>query len=448
MTKKRCKVKLCIVAILTLIGLFLTFFSFVVPTTNTTFKGFFNAINFGYDIDGGALCVYEPVEESLNDEKLDLKVQNSVTKINSQLGGLGLQATKQGQQVRVVVSNCDLSYLTTIYSKYSADILSSIGAEKGITFSTDSSDYKAEGFVGGEYIDSCTYGYAGSSNYIQVNFTEEGKTLFKQLTSKIVSENESSTGTSKRLYMFFDGEAYGSGFEIDSAVSSLVLTATDAESAKALSLRINALAKPVNLKTVSNSKISAGLNQDTGAFFGNIKSMLICAFVLMFVFACAYLIARYRMSGLLAVMCLGLFVAIYSFLLQSIPLVLIDINGLMGVAFVFVALVLNITNILERVKSEYALGKKIPNSVRSGFKKELIPTLEKYVFVLVFSAVLYLVGTVGLKAFCVSVFVGLFVNYLVLFAIYRGVMGLYININPTKKNFYNLTREVREDAEI
>ena len=78
MTKKRSIVKLCIVTDLTLIGLFLTFFSFVIPTTNTTFKGFFNAINYGYDINGGVLAVYEPLDDTLTGQELENKVQQTV----------------------------------------------------------------------------------------------------------------------------------------------------------------------------------------------------------------------------------------------------------------------------------------------------------------------------------------------------------------------------------
>jgi len=83
MTKKKSIVKLCIISVLTLIGLFLTFFSFVIPTTNTTFKGFFNAINYGYDVDGGVLAIYKPYDDTLAGHDLENKVTTTVANLSS-----------------------------------------------------------------------------------------------------------------------------------------------------------------------------------------------------------------------------------------------------------------------------------------------------------------------------------------------------------------------------
>lgn len=464
MTKKRCKIKLVIVAILTLIGLFLTFASFVIPTTNTTFKGFFNAINYGYDINGGALSVYEVNDDRFSGDELGTRLQATVNKLNNSFNSIGLEVTRQGDQIRVQVSNGNLSYIQSLYSNYKVDILSSIGAEKGLTFSSSNSDYKADGFISGDYVESCSYGYYTNTWGITVNFTEEGKTLFKELTQNIAngtaggsagagggasggsagsSGGGSSTpsGTPGSLYMFFDGELYGSGFEMESGVSSLTLTASNQQAAMVLAMQINALAKPVNLKTVYSNTISSGLSSSVGAFFGNAKNLLITAFAILLVASIVFMCVRYRMLGLLATLSLAIFVVVYSFLLQSIPLVLMDFNGVLGVLFTFGLLIAGFITVFEKIRSEYLLGKKIPNSVNSGFKKCLIPTLEKYVFGILFSAVLYIVGTMGLKAFAVNVFVGLFVNYFIIFAILQGVCKLYLPVNSTKGSLYNLTRK-------
>ena len=122
-----------------------------------------------------------------------------------------------------------------------------------------------------------------------------------------------------------------------------------------------------------------------------------------------------------------------------------DFNGVMGVLIVYSLLFVGEVSIFEKIRSEYAVGKKIPNSVKSGFNKNDMPTLEKYIFGLVFSAVLYIVGSVGLRALAVNIFVGLFVNYLILFAILRGICALYMPINSTNKKSFNLKREGKHD---
>ena len=436
MTKKRSIVKLCIITVLTLIGLFLTFFSFVIPTTNTTFKGFFNAINYGYDINGGVLAVYEPLDDTLTGQDLENKVNQTVAKLNSALGGLGFNITKQENNIRLEISNTSYKELTNKYSAYGIDILELLGTNKGITFSNKSSEAEAEGFVSGEYIDNCTYGYSNSW-YITVNFTEEGKTKFKELTKDIA--NGEGDG---KLYVFIDGELYNSeGFDITSAVSSLTLSATNQQAAEALSVQFSVLGKPMLLNQVINDTISGGLNSSTGAFFGNQSTLSIVALCIILIATFVFFCVRYRILGVLASLATLIFVVIYSFLLQSIPLVLMDINGILGVYVVLGMLIASIVAIFEQIRKEYSAGKKIPNSVTSGFKKNVLTVLEKYVFVLLLSAVFYIVGFTPLKTIAVNVFVGLFVNYFTLFVVLRGLCKIYLPINSTNKKLYNLKRE-------
>ena len=435
MSKKRCKVKLWLIAILTLVGLFLTFVSFVIPTTNTTFNGFFNSINYGYDVSGGKLAMYEAYDDGLIGDELSSKLQNAVTKLNSSLGELGLYATKQGDQVRIEISESDYNNVEALYKNYQVDIFGLIGSEKGITFSSDSSTYNAEGYVDGADISESHYQYINGSWCVVINFTNSGTTKFKELTQKVADSAD------QKLYMYINGTSYGSGFEISNSISSLTLTATNQQTAEALALEISALAKPLNLKQVSNYVITPGLNTSTKAFLGNEKTLLLVALSLVFVSSLVFLVVRYRMFGVLTIMANLIFVVIYSFLLQSIPLVGMSFNGIMGVLLVYALLFSGEVEIFEKIRSEYALGKKIPNSVRSGFNKNVLTTLEKYVFGLVFCGVLYIVGSVGLKELAVNVFVGLFVNYLILFAILRGVCALYMPINSTNKKSFNLKRE-------
>ena len=196
MTKKKSIVKLCIISVITLIGLFLTFFSFVIPTTNTTFKGFFNAINYGYDIDGGVLAVYKPYDDTLAGHDLENKVTTTVANLESALSSWGFSVTKQGDNVRVEISETDYKSVNTKLGTYGVDILSLICSTEGITFSDDATDGKSEGYVSGEYIESCTYGY-NQADYVQITFNEAGKTKFKKLTQNAIDNGDG------KIYMYY-----------------------------------------------------------------------------------------------------------------------------------------------------------------------------------------------------------------------------------------------------
>ena len=444
MSKTRSKIKLIIVAILTILGLLLTFVSFVVPTTNTTFKGFFNAINYGYDLNGGQLVTYKVAEpENYTEEELSTALDETVFRLSSAFSSRGLNVTRQGDTVRIEVSTYDSSSISDLMTRAGAsDIFTLIGAEKGISFNTDSSNADAEGSITTEYVAGCELGSSqanGSESVypITINFTPKGQELLKEMTK---STDSSST---KKLYMYLNGNNYySSGFEMSSGgVSSITLSSSSQEAAVALYLQVSALAKPLQLTVVSNNTITGGLSTAVGNFFGNPMTMLYVAIALSLLAIIVLLIVRYRMLGVLSIMSFGIFIAVYAFLLQSIPLVSMDLCGLLGVAFTFYLLAGAMVDIFERVRYEYSLGKKIPNSVTSAFKKKALPTLEKYVFLIILCAVFYIVGSVSIKSFAVSLFIGLFVNYFTLFVALRGTCLSYININPTKKKFYNLKRE-------
>lgn len=442
MTKKRSIVKLCIVAVLALIGLFLTFFKFVIPTTNTTFNGFFNAINYGYDIKGGYLAVYEPGDDSITGFELENKVENTVANLSSALSGWGFNVTKQGNNVRIEISETNYKELSTKLANYNVDILSLIGSSEGIVFSTESSYDKAkedENAVRGNLIESTEYKYT-QAWIVNINFTEEGKTKFKELTKTVVESTDTSKST---LYMYVDGQSYGSFSKenIGSAVSSFTLVANDAQAAEIMDLQLSVLANPITLTQVVNDVITGGLNTSTNAFFGNQATLLLVALALVIVATFVLLCVRYRVLGALACLAITIFVVLYSFLLQSIPLVLMDMNGVIGVMFTYLVLVAGIVTVFEKIRSEYALGKKIHNSVASGFKKNVLPVLERYVFMLLLCAVFFIVGTPALKAIAVNAFVGLFVNYFTLFVVLRGLCKLYLPINSTNRKLYNLKRE-------
>lgn len=136
MTKTRSKIKFVLIGLLLALGLFLTFVSFVIPTTNTTYRGFFGSINYGYDIAGGRLSVYEVSESNSAQSMTNLssKIDKIVGDYQVRFAERGLNVTRQGDNIRITISNYDNDNLATIMSRsgYTSDLFETIGAEKGI----------------------------------------------------------------------------------------------------------------------------------------------------------------------------------------------------------------------------------------------------------------------------------------------------------------------------
>ncbi len=444
MTKKRSIVKLCIIAVLTLIGLVLTFVSFIIPTTTTTFNGFFKAINYGYDVSGGYVAIYKPADSSITGYELERNVQETVTKLNSSLNGLGFQVTKQDKNIRVEISK--VSYYE-LNDRYSVDVFGLLGVDRGIEFSSSSdAGSLGEDFISGSHITKVSYAYAGQINsdgsdgwVINVEFDEEGASKFKALTQKIADDNG-------KLYMYMNGEdASNGGYEMTSGVSSLTLTTTTESSARAMSLQLSTLSKPLILNTLIDGETTAGLNSSSKFFFGNESNLILFAIAIIFIASVIFLSVRYRILGAMASVSILIFTILYTFFLQSIPLVLLDFSGIMGVLATYGLLIAGFVTCFEKIKKEYIMGKKIPNAVTSGFRKTILKTLEQYCILLVVSAIFYLVGIAGLKTFAVSLFIGLFINFFTIYVVTRGLCKIYLPINSSNKKLYNLKREATKD---
>ena len=448
MTKTRSRIKIILTAVLIALGLFLTFGSFVLPTTNTTYRGFFNAINYGYDINGGRLAVYK-----VSDDNDDSALGNLSSKIDRIVGDYetffspkGMNVTRQGDNIRIEISRYDYDNISDAMAKsgFNADLFEIMGSNEGIKF-TDQSTYSdvPSDALDGTYIDDCVIlssqaGGDGKMYYpVQITFNTAGQEKMRELSKAIVDE-------AGGLHIFVDGKDYlSSGLELSSVVSSVTLYSTSKNSAESLRLQVLALAKPLLLTKVLDSDITGSLNTSTSALFGNTKNMLIIALSAMLVAAFVYMLIRHRMLGLFGVMSILAFVCLFAFLLQSITLIVIDLAGLLGVLMTFGLLIAGMLKIFDRIEEEYNYGKRIPNSVSSAFRKNVIPTLERYGFLLILAVIVFLVGTPALKHFSFALFIGLFVNYFTLFVPFRGLCMLYTNINGTKKGYYNLKREAK-----
>lgn len=448
MTKKRSIITFSIVSVLILVGLFLTFFKFTIPGTTTNFKGFFNAINYGYDVNGGYYALYKPADSEEKD--ITQKVERSVLKLNSTLSGYGFSVTKQKDNIRLEISKVSFSELNNKSTGLAGNIFSWLNTsdeKSGIIFA-DGEDYdtiksNTKDYVRQDLIESCSYGYNQNAGgfYINVEFNEEGKTKFKELTQKIANSSDS-----KKLYIFINGECYNksNGFSMTSGVSSLQLSSTSEIGAQTMALQFSVMSMPTKFDVMLSDEINAGLNQGTG-FFGNAPTLLLLALSTIFIASIVLLCVRYRLLGVMASVSMLAFIILYSFLLQSIPLVVLDVSGILGVLFTYILLVGGMVTIFEKVRKEYAIGKKIPNSVASGFRKNLLPILEKYVFVLLITIVFFIIGNVSLKYFATSLFIGLFVNYFTLFVACNGLCRNLLPLNSTNKNLYNLKRGAKKN---
>ncbi len=414
-----------------LIGFALTFCTFNIPFTNYTYSGFANSIKLGLDIKGGVLLVGEAKPlEGQNDADFETQLNSTVTRLSNILSGEGYteaQVTiQQGSKIRVEVPDIDDP----------ETVLNLIGTPAKIEFKL-SSDDNAEARITGQQIKNVYASYRPSSDSgseyqwgVVVEFTTEGEQLFYNLTKDALDTSE------KKIYIYSNGEEISEP-TVKSAIrgSTFISGSYDEEGANNFALQIMSGTFSVDLAWGETSVISATLGENA-LKYGLIAGII--GLVLIFAFMCY----RYKMMGLLSSFALCFYVIILMFLLQAIPFVQLTLEGIAGIILsIGMAIDANII-IFERIKEEYATGKRLSTSIRVGFKKGLPAIVDSNITTFIAAIILMIFGTGSIQGFAITLFLGVAVSMFTSLVVTRGLLNMYYPINSSNASLYSLKREV------
>ncbi len=421
MSKTKSKIKLIFWAIVAVIGIVLTCFSFRIPFTHTIWKGFANSISMGLDIKGGVLAVYEAEVDNQYQSEFDTRLNATIVRIEDFLTNQGYteaSVTKQGSN-RLRVEVPDVNDPDQIF-----DLIGKPGKLK-ITATEN-----GEAAITGEHIKSCEAGYQNNQWGVSLELTDEGASLFNTFTS----ENQGNN-----TYIYLD-DTLISTVTVNEVISNgqcfISGSMSTQKEAEEYAMRILSGSFQVNLTVVSNSVVSATLGADAlkyGIIAGAIGLALIFVFMI-----CAY-----GMLGLLADFALVFYVLLLIFFLQAVPLVQLTLPGIAGIILTLGMAVDGNVIIFERIKEEYRKGKKIPASIKSGYKRALTSILDGNITTIIAAVVLYILGSGSIKGFAVVLFIGTLVSLFTSTVVTKRLVDLYLPINSTKPKLYRLKREAK-----
>ena len=194
------------------------------------------------------------------------------------------------------------------------------------------------------------------------------------------------------------------------------------EEAIGLKVVLNSGALPVPIEVVQNLTVSPTLGQDTIQKSIRAGLLGICLVLL-------FMVAYYRLPGVLADVALGLYVlfvlAVYSFIGATLTLP--------GVAAFLLSIGMAVdANIIifERMKEELAVGKTLHSAVEAGFTRAWTAILDGHVTTLLVAGVLYYLGTrLGLsliRGFAVTLSIGIGANLFTAVVVSRVLMNMAI----------------------
>src|SRR5215211_475522 len=180
-------------------------------------------------------------------------------------------------------------------------------------------------------------------------------------------------------------------------------------------LQIGAL--PVNLTLISQSTVSATLGQqalDQGLKAGLGGLILVVLF----------LIAYYRILGVVAALGLLVYAVFFYAMIKVIPITL-TLPGIAGLVLTIgVAADANVV-IFERIKEEARAGKSLASAIATGYRKGIATIVDANVITLITAFILFVLATAGVKGFAFTLGIGTIVSLFTAVLFTQAFLGMF-----------------------
>jgi SecD/SecF fusion protein len=249
---------------------------------------------------------------------------------------------------------------------------------------------------------------------VSFGFNGPGGNAFQNVTAEIAKRGELVSGLGSKLFQHFavaldtqlvtvpyidfganpDGIPTANGADIQGGFT--ISTAQQL----AQQLRLGAL--PIKLKQIASSQVSATLGKQAlnrGLVAGLIGLIAVIIF----------LVAYYRVLGLIAAGALFVYGLYFFALIKLIPVVL-TLPGIAGLILTIgVAADANIV-IFERVKEEIRAGRSIRQGIITGYRKGLTAIIDANVVTIMTAFILFVLAVSDVKGFAFTLGIGTFVS--------------------------------------
>ncbi|HEX8054101.1 MAG TPA: protein translocase subunit SecD [Thermoleophilaceae bacterium] len=268
---------------------------------------------------------------------------------------------------------------------------------------------------------------------VTMEFTDTGKKAFARVTKRIAERGQSTLpqpGSKpedrfQRFMISLDGQIVSLATidflrnpeGIDGETGAQINGIGNIEDTQDLAnnLRIGAL--PVSLKLISKTQVSATLGQqalDQGLFAAGIGLILTLLF----------LIAFYRVLGVIAGSALVIYAVLLFALVKLIPITL-TLPGIAGLVLTLgVAADANIV-IFERVKEEARAGRTIPAAIANGYTKALRTIIDANVVTIGVAFILFTLATSTVKGFAFTLGIGTLVSLFTAVLATSAILGTF-----------------------
>jgi len=245
---------------------------------------------------------------------------------------------------------------------------------------------------------------------VSLELNDEGAKLFAEITK---------LNLGKIVAIVLDGEVIStpvvqSEITDGNAVISGKFTPIEA---KLLATRLNSGALPVPISLISQQTIGASLGAESLA-----KSLRAGVYGLILV--ALYMIFFYRLSGIVSVVALAIYVLIVLTFYKLIPVTL-TLAGISGfILSLGMAVDANVL-IFARMREELKAGKSIRASMHEGFSRAWLSVRDSHVTTLIGAFVLYAFTTSIVKGFALTLGIGVLTSLFTATVVTRTLLNLF-----------------------
>jgi preprotein translocase subunit SecD len=396
----------------------------------------------GLDLEGGLHIVFEADLSQVDSDSEDEIIAGVVAVISQRINPLGVAEPlieRQGDN-RIVVElpGVNLTEIQkdrigrTALLEFREYVVDAEGNGEWIP-STGLIDGEEKAINSSYFIDNTLVTADDFGNILLVfDWNEEGSILSEQITSRLIGQQWGIFEGDNPL-LAEDGHAIApviQGVIRDSGqISGLPLN-----DATELSRQLNAGRLPVELEIVYEQTVSPTLGAD---FVG----LSVTAGVVGILIVMLFMLAFYRLPGLVAALALTFYGVLVLTIFKVIPVTL-TLAGIGGfILSIGMAVDANVL-IFERIKEELRAGRTLGAAIEAGFNRAWTAIRDSNMTTFIVCAILFWVGSsiasgAPVKGFAVTLFIGVAVSMFTAITVTRTLLRLFVSSRfATKKKYF------------
>ncbi len=403
--------QLCVILILIVLAGFVALNGFGKGTMVQYMKPWGEAISLGLDLRGGVYTVYQAQSDGVED--FDGKMDTTVNILTGRLTRQGFTeatVTRQGSdRIRIEIPDV----------KDPNEILTIIGTPAHLVFKDNAGNVVMEGQeVKEAYISQDDTG----TPCVAFKLSDVGTKQFAEATA---------ANLNKTISIELDGEVI-SAPTVNSVIAGgsgiIQSPGMTVEEASNLAMLIQSGALPLDIHQLEVSAISATLGVEA-------LDKAILAAVIGVILVMLFMIARYRLCGVIADIALTIYILLVIFLL-AVTGAQLTLPGVAGIILgIGMAVDANVI-IFERIREELNAGRPLFSSVKKGFSNALSAIMDSNVTTIIAALVLLWFGTGSIKGFAITLAISVITSMFTAVVVTHGLLNIFVNLGIENKALY------------